>query len=143
MLECKSYDTTIINSCFCRIQVQVPTVRITNEQTDMIAGPSRSELLMLYRRLLRAAATFPSKKRTSIYQAIRDEWRDDAKLNPTDHEEKIQERITVAYKGLSQLRQYDVMTMTKGNISSPNWSVTLEQNPMPKPDNYDEKKLAR
>ena len=71
------------------------------------------------------------------------EWRDDAKLNPSEHNDKIQERITVAYKGLSQLRQFDVTTMTRGNIGSPNWSVTLEQNPMPKPDNYDEKVKAK
>jgi Complex 1 protein (LYR family) len=105
----------------------------------MSGGPTRTELLMLYRRLLRSASTYPSKKRTSIYQAIRDEWREDAKLNPVEHNDKIQERITVAYKGLSQLRQFDVKTMTSGNTSSPNWSVTLEQNPMPKPDNYDDK----
>ena len=109
----------------------------------MSGGATRTELLMLYRRLLRAASTYPSKKRASIYQAIRDEWRDDAKLNPTEQNEKIQERITVAYKGLSQLRQFDVKTMTSGNIGSPNWSVTLEQNPMPKPDNYDEKATAK
>lgn len=111
--------------------------------SSMSSGPSRTELLMLYRRLLRAASTYPSKKRTSIYQAIRVEWRDDAKLNPSEHNDKIQERITVAYKGLSQLRQFDVTTMTRGNIGSPNWSVTLEQNPMPKPDNYDEKVKAK
>jgi hypothetical protein len=109
----------------------------------MSGGPSRIELLMLYRRLLRAASTYPSKKRTSIYQAIREEWRDDAQLNPMEQNEKIQERITVAYKGLSQLRQFDVMTMTGGNISSPNWSVTLEQNPMPKPANYDETQKSK
>jgi hypothetical protein len=35
------------------------------------------------------------------------------------------------------------MTMTGGNISSPNWSVTLEQNPMPKPANYDDTKKGK
>ena len=100
-------------------------------------SPTRFELLMLYRKLLRSAATYPSKKRTSIYQSIREEWRDDAKLT---NEDKIRQRITVAYKGLSQLRQFDEVNMTNGNLGSSNWSVTLEQNPMPKPDNYDEKK---
>lgn len=102
-----------------------------------MSRPTRFDLLVLYRRLLRSAATYPSKKRDSIYEAIRLEWRDDAKL--TD-ESRIRERIEVAYKGLSQLRQFDEVTMTGGNIGSPNWSVTLEQNPMPKPADYDEKK---
>jgi LYR motif-containing protein 4 len=102
-----------------------------------MTGPSRFELLMLYRRLLRSAAIYPSKKRASIYQAIREEWRDDAKL--TDYD-KIQQRITVAYKGLSQLRQFDEMTMTGGVLGSSNWSVSLEQNPMPKPENHVDKK---
>lgn len=109
----------------------------------MSGGPTRTDLLMLYRRLLRAAATFPSKKRASIYQAIRVEWRDDAKLNPAEQNDKIQERITVAYKGLSQLRQFDLATMTGGKLNSPEWSVTLEQNPMPKPADYDERKKGK
>ena len=29
---------------------------------------------------------------------------------------------------------YDTMKLSKGNPESPNWEVTLEQNPMPKPD---------
>jgi Complex 1 protein (LYR family) len=99
--------------------------------------PTRFELLMLYRRLLRSAATYPSKKRESLYKAIRLEWRDDAKL--TD-EIRIRKRIEVAYKGLSQLRQFDEVTMTGGNVGSPNWTVTLDQNPMPKPLDYDERK---
>ena len=102
-----------------------------------MSKPTRFDLLMLYRRLLRSAATYPSKKRKSIYEAIRLEWRDDAKL--TD-ETRIQQRIQVAYKGLTQLKQFDEVTMTGGNIGSPNWSVTLEQNPMPKPADYDERK---
>ena len=28
---------------------------------------------------------------------------------------------------------YDTMKLSKGNPESPNWEVTLEQNPMPKP----------
>jgi Complex 1 protein (LYR family) len=104
-----------------------------------MSGPIRFELLMLYRRLLRSAATYPSKKRASIYQAIREEWRDDAKLTDAD---KIQLRITVAYKGLTQLKQFDEVNMTGGVVGSPNWNVTLEQNPMPKPANYDEKKKS-
>ncbi len=45
---------------------------------------------------------------------------------------KTQKQISVAYKGLQQLRMYDEHTMGGGNRNNPNWSVTLEQNPMPK-----------
>jgi Complex 1 protein (LYR family) len=102
--------------------------------------PTRFELLMLYRRLLRSAAIYPSKKRESLYEAIRSEWRDHAKL--TD-EIRIQKRIEVAKIGLNQLRQFDEATMTGGKMGSPNWTVTLEQNPMPKPADYDEKKKKK
>lgn len=102
-----------------------------------MGGSSRKELLLLYRRLLRSAETYPSMKRESIYQAIREEWRENAMLT---HQEKIRREIAVAYKGLSQLRQFDEMTMTGGAAGSPSWNVTLEQNPMPKPEDYDEKK---
>ena len=75
-----------------------------------------------------------------MYKAIREEWRDNAKL--TD-ETKIQTQITLAYKGLGQLRQFDEMTMTGGQRGSPNWNVQLEQNPMPKPADYEERKKKK
>lgn len=102
---------------------------------------TRKDLLMLYRRILRSAATYPSMKRDSIYQAIREEFRENAQLtDPT----QVATKVHLAYKGLSQLQQFDEMTMTGGKAGSPNWSVSLEQNPMPKPDDYDErKKLER
>jgi Complex 1 protein (LYR family) len=107
---------------------------------SLASGSSRKELLILYRRLLRSAATYPSMKRESIYQAIREDWRENATLT---QEESIRRQISVAYKGLSQLRQFDEMTMTGGAAGSPNWNVTLEQNPMPKPADYDDKKKKR
>jgi len=108
--------------------------------SQMAAGSSRKDLLSLYRKLLRSAATYPSKNRDGIYQAIREEWRDHVKQQDA---EKIRKQIAVAYKGLEQLRQFDVLTMTGGNIDSPNWSVQLEQNPMPKPADYDERKRRK
>mmetsp|Transcript_34064 Transcript_34064/g.82394 ORF Transcript_34064/g.82394 Transcript_34064/m.82394 type:complete len:98 (-) Transcript_34064:323-616(-) len=89
------------------------------------------ELLHLYRRLLRSCATYPSKNRLGMYKAIQEEWRDDRTLGPDDP--KTQKKIQVAYKGLEQLQMYDTMKLSKGNPESPNWEVTLEQNPMPKP----------
>jgi hypothetical protein len=96
----------------------------------------RKALLQVYRQLLRSAETYPSSNRARIYQAIRDEWRENASLPA----EEAQEKVALAYKGLSQLRQFDVDTMTSGNPYSSNWNVQLEQNPMPKPADYDERK---
>jgi hypothetical protein len=102
---------------------------------------SSKALLQLYKKLLRSAATYPSKNRAGIYQAIREEWRENKTLEP---QEKRDKQITVAYKGLEQLRQFDEHVMSSGKgPSSPSWSVTLEQNPMPKPADYDERKKAK
>lgn len=90
------------------------------------------DLLHLYRRLLRSCATYPSKNRWGIYKAIQEEFRDNINLDPND--EKTKTNIGLAYKGLGQLQQYDAMRLSKGNPESPNWEVTLEQNPMPKPN---------
>ena len=103
-------------------------------------GPSRHDLLILYKKILRSAATFPSVRRKNIYQAIREEWRDNAALQDSD---KIRTQIGVAYKGLEQLRQFDIMNMTGGNPDSPNWDVHMEENPFPKPADYDDRKKNR
>uniref|UniRef100_A0A6S9GUG5 Complex 1 LYR protein domain-containing protein n=1 Tax=Ditylum brightwellii TaxID=49249 RepID=A0A6S9GUG5_9STRA len=92
-------------------------------------------LLFLYRRLLRSCATYPSKNRLGIYEAIREEFRENVSLDPEAYETK--QKIAVAYKGLTQLRMYDEVVLSKGNPNSPNWEVTLEQNPMPKPPNLE------
>ena len=64
---------------------------------------TRGALLQLYKQLLRSCQTYPSKNRTGIYQAIREEWRDH---KDQKDEAKLNRQITVAYKGLSQLRQF-------------------------------------
>jgi hypothetical protein len=95
---------------------------------------TRPALLRLYKDLLRSAATFPSKNRAGIYREIRSEWR----VHASQQDEAVlQRQVAVAYKGLQQLRQFDESTMTGGKPGSANWSVTLEQNPMPKPAGYD------
>ena len=68
-----------------------------------------TELLHLYRRLLRSCATYPSKNRWGIYEAIREEFRDNRDMNPDDP--KTQKQIQVAYKGLGQLRMYDTVQL--------------------------------
>ena len=68
-----------------------------------------TELLHLYRRLLRSCATYPSKNRWGIYEAIREEFRDNRAMNPDDP--KTKKQIQVAYKGLGQLRMYDTVQL--------------------------------
>mmetsp|Transcript_16831 Transcript_16831/g.38806 ORF Transcript_16831/g.38806 Transcript_16831/m.38806 type:complete len:105 (-) Transcript_16831:1460-1774(-) len=92
---------------------------------------SRFALRMLYRKLLRSAETYPSRNRTGIYEAIRDEFRTNSTLDPLENQTK--EKVALAYKGLDQLRQYDVSKMTGGRENHPNWQVSMEENPMPKP----------
>lgn len=95
---------------------------------------TRKDLLSLYRRLLRSCETYPSKNRDKIYQSIREDFRANKILDPGA--EKTRKQIYVAYKGLDQLHQFD-------GRSSPTFSVQLEQNPFPKPDNYDDKRTKR
>lgn len=72
-----------------------------------------------------------------IYRSIREEWKDCRSLEDAA---KVDKQIAIAYKGLSQLKQFEETQMTGGTPGSPNWSVQLEQNPMPKPEDYDERK---
>ena len=88
-------------------------------------------LLALYKRLLRSCATYPSKNRWGIYESIREEFRENMALDPNDPQTR--EKIGIAYKGLEQLRMYDEAVLGGGTGENPNWSVTLEQNPMPAP----------
>lgn len=100
------------------------------------ANASRKALLQVYRRLLRGAESYPSSNRARIYQAIREEWRENKDIS----EEDAKVKVSLAYKGLSQLSQFDESTMTGGKPGSSSWNVQLEQNPMPKPDDYEERK---
>ena len=95
----------------------------------------RVSLLHLYRRLLRSAETYPSKKRRQIYESIREEFRENISLDPEN--EKTKRKIAIAHQGLAQLRQFDEITMTGGGDKS-SWTVSLSQNPMPRrpPEGY-------
>jgi hypothetical protein len=97
----------------------------------MVSRATKQELLHLYRRLLRSAETYPSKNRAGIYLSIREDFKENKSLDPDS--EKVKKQTLVAFKGLDQLRQFD-------GRGSTNFAVTLEQNPMPKPPDYDEKK---
>ena len=88
----------------------------------------------LYRRLLRSCETYPSKNRGRIYQSIREDFRDNKDLEVDSIKARTQ--IHVAFKGLDQLHQFDGRRQA-------NFSVQLEQNPFPKPDNYVDKRTKR
>jgi hypothetical protein len=100
----------------------------------MASTPARNDLLHLYRKVLRACATYPSKNRMRIYESIREDFRENVSLDPES--EKAKKQVHIAYKGLEQLHQFD-------GRSSANFSVTLEQNPFPKPDNYVDERTKR
>jgi hypothetical protein len=85
----------------------------------------------LYRRLLRSCQRYPSKNRNKMYESIREDFRENASLDPSS--EKTRKQVHIAYQGLSQLGQFD-------GRGSANFSVSLEQNPFPKPDGYVDKK---
>jgi Complex 1 protein (LYR family) len=101
----------------------------------MTGSPSRSELLNLYRRLLRACEKYPSKNKMRIYQSIQEDFRANVRMDPTS--EKTAQQISVALKGLSQLHQFD------SRVGATSFAVQLEQNPFPKPDNYVDKRTER
>lgn len=87
---------------------------------------STSSTLSLYKNILKQAKLFPSIKRNKIIEEIRISFRENRAL--TD-EMKIKGALEVGYKGLEQLSAYT--TLPK---NSNNWSVTMDSNPMPKPD---------
>ena len=96
--------------------------------------PPKRELLSLYRALLRACESYPSKNRLRIYESIRQDFRENVALDPASV--KAQQQIQVAFKGLEQLRQFD-------GRSSASFQVTLEQNPFPKPNDYVDRRTRR
>mmetsp|Transcript_8748 Transcript_8748/g.8845 ORF Transcript_8748/g.8845 Transcript_8748/m.8845 type:complete len:111 (+) Transcript_8748:121-453(+) len=85
---------------------------------------SSSAKLALYRAIIKNAKLFPSIKRYKLLKEIRDGFRENR------HEtniEKINLSISLAEKGLSQLKQYTLLQPDKTS-----WNVDLEKNPMPK-----------
>ena len=92
---------------------------------------AKADLLQLFKRLLRACQTYPSINRDKLYISIREDFKQNMTLDPGS--EKVKQQLQIAYKGLSQLHQFD-------NRIAANFSVNLEQNPFPKPENYDDKR---
>jgi hypothetical protein len=78
---------------------------------------SRVEVLRLYRAVLRAAARFPSKKRASIIEDIKLEFREGAVVTDAA---LVQRRLAVAHDGLVRLRQYSGLER-----AATDWDVSL------------------
>jgi len=75
---------------------------------------NHSTVITLYRRILRAAQSFPSIKRDSIIQDIKAEFREHRAL--TD-DAVIQQRIQVARRSLEDLESYVGMSSGGPDIS--------------------------
>ncbi len=87
---------------------------------------SRSEILKLYRTIIRLATIYPSIRRVQILTEIRTEFR--AKKDETDPK-RISNGIKQAIFGISHLKKY-----TNFDDTSSEWVVDLEKDPMPAPD---------
>ena len=86
---------------------------------------SRSGTLSLYRRIVKAARTFPSIKRNTIVEEIQVGFRENRNLDVGS--DKYRNARSVAMKGLTTLEQYSGLKTQSGQ----NWTVDLESNPMP------------
>nr|BBE07972.1 hypothetical protein [Paulinella micropora] len=79
---------------------------------------TRVELLGLYRQLLRHAKRYPSVKRDGLYQTIRLEWRENAKLSDVKSREF---QIRSATFGLHKLKE-----MTDLDPNATAWTVNMD-----------------
>jgi hypothetical protein len=68
------------------------------------AAPHRARVLSLYGAILRAAKHFPSVKRDSIVRSIKEEFRANARLDPSDA--KVSKCLAVAERGRHDLENY-------------------------------------
>ena len=86
---------------------------------------ARPHILALYRRIIFAAARFPSKNRDRVYAEIRDEFRRNATMEPGS--DAAVEQIALAQQSLKQLQAYSNMRQDDGS-----WEINMENNPMPR-----------
>ena len=77
------------------------------------------EILILYKRILRAAESFPSIKRKDIIRDIKIEFREHREL--TDPA-ALKEKVAIARRSLEELESYTSMDSTVDG----NWSKTLK-----------------
>ena len=96
----------------CNFGTATPTLRLRRDQ-----------VLLLYRKILKAAAQFPSIKRDSIIRDIKIEFRE----NATEKDpQKVEEQHANAQRSYSQLLAYCGF-----DLDDPDWEITTAENPMP------------
>lgn len=83
---------------------------------------SPSATRSLYRNLLRAVRTFPSRKREALREDIRAEFREGARLTDAA---AASHAVEVAVRGLATMRKY-----TSLDPLASHWVVDLEQAPL-------------
>lgn len=84
--------------------------------------PSRTQILRLYRHTLRHAKIFPSRNRAEILEEIRAEFRETARLTDGAAVALAWEK---GVRGLDTMKKY-----TQLDKKSPNWTISLEENPL-------------
>lgn len=68
-----------------------------------MSGASPTQVLLLYRRILKAARLFPSVKRDAIIQDIRQQFREHRAMSDPA---RVRHELGVALRSLEQLEQY-------------------------------------
>lgn len=86
-------------------------------------------ILHLYRNILRHAQVFPSKNRLGIIREIKATFRENKKMKNT---KEVERAVKLGIEGLEQLSMYSSLKSKAGD-----WSVTLSQDPMPRPSGKD------
>ena len=81
------------------------------------------QILPLYKQILRASQTFPSKNRLKITRSIIEEFQANKSLVPGTA--KYEEACKIAVEGLQTLRGYD--------FEGVNWTLETSKNPLGAP----------
>ena len=95
-----------------------PYLYLTSNSPDPLM---QLTVLHTYRHLIRGLPRFPSKSRDKLLLEVKSEFRLNRSLAT---EPDLSNRIAEARAGVDQLRQY--------SFQGANWSVSTNQNPMPK-----------
>eukprot|EP00808_Paulinella_micropora_P024974 g51820.t1 len=93
-------------------------ISFLRSKSSGLPSATRVELLGLYRQLLRHAKRYPSVKRDGLYQTIRLEWRENAKLSDVKSREF---QIRSATFGLHKLKE-----MTDLDPNATAWTVNMD-----------------
>ena len=79
---------------------------------------TRMTTLRLYRQILKATKTFPSKNKSGLYKEIQLEFRENSKLTK---QEEVEKKRAIALDGLDRLRAFSRL-----DGKSSEWEVRLK-----------------